>query len=136
MSTVVKMFCYFILQVTLLLSVLFLLRGHNHPGGGFIAALIASTGIGFYTLTYEKLPGFLHQRHIALVYAGVCFLLVSQILPVIFQQTFLTGMWLSVGKGFYEIKVGTPLLFDVGVYCCVFGSMIRAINYLESNADD
>lgn len=136
MSIIVRMFCYFILQVTLLLSVLFLLRGHNYPGGGFIGALIACTGMGFYTLAYKKLPHFINNREVLLVNGGIFCLLASMLMPIVVNKYLLTGLWWKIHIFSYEFKLGTPLLFDMGIYLSILGSLVWVLSYLESEAYD
>ena len=136
MSIIVRMFSYFILQVTLLLSVLFLLRGHNHPGGGFIGALTASTGIGFYTLAYKKSPHLINKKQVLLINAGIACLLVSMLSPIFSNKNLLTGLWCKIHIFSYEFKLGTPLLFDIGIYFSILGSLVWVLSYLESEGYD
>lgn len=136
MSIIIKMFCYFILQVTTLLSVLFLLRGHNHPGGGFIGALIACTGLGFYNLAYKKPPDFMREKQVLLINSGIFCLLSSMLLPLLRNQSLLTGMWWNLEIFGYVFKLGTPVLFDTGIYLSILGSLIWIETYLENEAYD
>lgn len=136
MSVILKSFCYFILQVTLLLSILFLLRGHNHPGGGFIGALIASSGIIFYIITYKQLPKFLKNTHILLINIGLFLLIFSIFFPTTQSYPFLSGIWQTITFGTYSIKLGTPLLFDMGIYLVILGSLSSIITILEKSRYD
>lgn len=133
---VLRTFCYFILQITLLLSVLFLLRGHNHPGGGFIAALIACTGIGCYLLSYKKLPQFILRIYILLTCSGLLCIMLSMVIALFYGKNLLTGLWWK--RLFWEhlIKLGTPLLFDIGIYLSILGSLVWVMNSLEKNLYD
>ena len=133
---ILRTFSYFILQITLLLSVLFLLRGHNHPGGGFIAALIACTGIGCYLLSYKKLPQFVIHKHAILICSGMLCIMLSMVMPLFFGGNLFTGLWWKISFSGQLIKLGTPLLFDIGVYLSILGSLIWVMNSLEKTLYD
>ncbi len=136
MSVIVKMFCYFILQVCLLLSVLFLLRGHDYPGGGFIGALIACTGIAFYNLAYKRPPKFIRKKYFLLINTGIGCLLASILMPIFLQKSILTGLWIKLHFLGHTTKLGTPLLFDTGIYLSILGGLSLIITHLESESDD
>jgi multicomponent Na+:H+ antiporter subunit B len=50
-------------------------------------------------------------------------------------QPFLTGLWTYITiPGFGALEVGTPVLFDIGVYLLVFGITITLVFSLEEGA--
>lgn len=109
----------------ILLSLIVLYRGHNLPGGGFIGGLMAATayiliGIGS-TMTEAKAK--LHVDPVFLLAIGLAIAIVSGLPGMLGGGDFLTGAWLPtfslplLGK----IHLGTPLVFDVGVYLTVIG---------------
>jgi len=52
-------------------------------------------------------------------------------LPALLQaEPFMTGQWFSV----LGVKVGTPVIFDLGVYLTVFGALLSAIFGLEESS--
>jgi len=67
---------------------------------------------------------------------GLAFALVAGCLALASGQSFLTGLWVSVPfPGFGEVKVGTPLVFDIGVYFVVIGVVMTIVlSLLEENA--
>ena len=132
MSIIIKMFCTFILQITLLLSVLFLLRGHNYPGGGFIGALIACTGLGFYTLAYQRPPHCIQNKETALLSIGIICLVMSILMPLVDNKNMLTALWYQLTLFNQVIKLGTPLLFDIGIYLSILGGLSLILTYLEN----
>lgn len=136
MTVIIKMFCYLILQITLLLSVLFLLRGHNYPGGGFIGALIACTGICFYILTFKQSPRFIDKKQPLIMNAGIVCLLISVLIPLFSNKNMLTGLWWKTSILNHVLKLGTPLLFDFGIYLSILGSFTWIFIYLGSNTHD
>ncbi|MFN3297332.1 MnhB domain-containing protein [Caldimonas sp.] len=107
-------------------SVWVLLRGHNEPGGGFIGALVAVSASVLWGIArspaqaIHRLPTGSPVRLAAL---GVLVAAVSG-LPALAQgQAFLTHWWGALDLGFTELKISTVLLFDIGVYLCVWGAL-------------
>jgi multicomponent Na+:H+ antiporter subunit B len=49
-------------------------------------------------------------------------------IPLLYTEAFMTGKWLTVyAPGLEEIDIGTPLLFDCGVYLLVLGVALTMI---------
>ncbi len=101
-------------------------RGHNAPGGGFIAALLAASAVGLGLLCSR--PDFTAPRlrkasHILLV-AGLAIALGTALLPLAIGRPFFAGMWFHSGS----LHLRTPLLFDLGVFLTVLGF---SLNYLR-----
>lgn len=119
----------------LLFSLYLLWRGHNEPGGGFIGGLVAAAGLIVYGLAEGPA---LMRRLIrvdprTLVLIGLLLAMVSGILPLLQNNAFLTGMWVFIGatetdKG---LALGTPLLFDIGVYLVVVGGVSGMVIAME-----
>ena len=120
----------------LLFSVFLLWRGHNEPGGGFIGGLVAAAGIIVYGLAEGPalMRKLLRVDPRTLVLVGLLMTIVSGILPLLLQNSaFLTGMWLFIGatetdKG---LALGTPLIFDIGVYLAVVGGVAGMVIAME-----
>lgn len=106
-----------------IISIYLLLRGHNHPGGGFIGGL--GTGMSFILLGlvrgWEKLQEELPIPPLRVAASGVFLSILSGCLPLVVGKPFLTQYTLHLPKlplvG--ELHIGTPLLFDIGVYLLV-----------------
>ncbi len=55
-------------------------------------------------------------------------MLASGALPMLTGRAFLAALWLDVHPpGLAPIALGTPVLFDVGVYLAVMGSMLTVM---------
>lgn len=115
----------------MLFSIWILIRGHNDPGGGFIAGLIAAAGFALRTFATDaevarKQLGLAPSR---LIGAGLLVALTSGLLGWIFGGSFLAALWLP------EVpvlgKLGTPLLFDAGIYLLVLGAVTASIMALS-----
>jgi multicomponent Na+:H+ antiporter subunit B len=127
----------YLMPLMLLFSVYLLLRGHNGPGGGFIGGLVASTAFSLYALAYdvERARRTLRVDPHLLIAAGLLAALTSGLLPLILWKPFLTGLWVrrelpALGK------VGTPSLFDAGVYLVVIGVVLVIIFELAETPEE
>jgi multicomponent Na+:H+ antiporter subunit B len=119
----------------LLFSLFLLWRGHNEPGGGFIGGLVAAAGIIVYGLAEgpELMRKLLRVDPRTIVLSGLMLAVVSGILPLLQNSAFLTGLWIFIGatetdKG---LALGTPLMFDVGVYLVVVGGVAGMVMAME-----
>lgn len=117
-----------LLPLMLLLSLYVLLRGHNEPGGGFIGGLIASAAYALYMISHgvTRVRETLRWRTITLVAVGLMLALLAASLPLLVGRSFFTGLWLDQPLPVLG-KVGTPTLFDVGVYLVVMGVVLRMV---------
>ncbi len=123
------------LPLLLMFSVIVLLRGHNEPGGGFIGGLIAASGLALHAMAFNprETLALLHVNLETLLGVGLAMALLSGLIPLAMGEPFLQAMWHEfdiplLGK----LKVGTPLLFDVGVYIVVASiTMIMVLTLAE-----
>jgi multicomponent Na+:H+ antiporter subunit B len=118
-----------ILTLLLLFSVFLLLRGHNEPGGGFVAGLVASGAFVLYAIAYDvqaARQALRFEPHIFMA-AGLLLAVLSGLVAVLTGVPFLTGHWVSWSFGQSTIDLGTPLLFDIGVYIVVIGVTLTII---------
>lgn len=124
LSTAIRL----LLPLLLIFSVFLLLRGHNEPGGGFVGGLVASSAIVLYALAEGVAKArrllWIDPRH--LIGGGVLLALLSGMVPLLFAQPFLTGLWLPWPFPVLG-HVGTPLLFDTGVYLLVAGMALLIV---------
>ena len=120
----------FLVPLQLLFSIFLLLRGHNEPGGGFIAGLVASGAFALYLFTFGAVMTRDLMRIDPRNLIGIGLLLgMISIFPAWLQgEPFLTAQWWPMMlPGGNEIKFSTPLIFDVGVYLTVFGSVMMML---------
>ena len=124
LTTIVK----FLDPMLLIFSFFLLLRGHNEPGGGFSGGLVAAAAFALYAIAngVESAENKLGIDPLKLIASGLLITLVSGIYPIFLGKKFLTGVWLA-----NEIpvigKLGTPFIFDVGVYILVLGISLKII---------
>mgnify|MGYP006424866649 CR=1 FL=1 len=122
------------LPLVLLVGVYIFLRGHNMPGGGFIAGLVVSIGLIMQYMASGY--GWAAQRmtinYHALIGGGVLVAAVTGIGAMIMGYPFLTGAfgylhWPVVGK----FEVASALGFDIGVFLTVVGGVMLALAHLS-----
>jgi multicomponent Na+:H+ antiporter subunit B len=134
-SLIVRAATRLLVGLLLLFSIWMLLRGHNEPGGGFIGGLIGSTGFILYAIAHgcrearEALR--LEPQTIAVVGLGVA--LAAGAFSALFGDMLFTGQWLFLGataesKG---VPISNILVFDIGVYLVVMGSVLTLVLALE-----
>jgi multisubunit Na+/H+ antiporter MnhB subunit len=124
-----------LITVLLLLSVFLLLRGHDLPGGGFIGGLVAASALALYAIAYgsEAASRLLRVSPRFVLGLGLVLAVVAGLLPALTGQPFLTGLWWIRDLGAFELKLSTPLLFDVGVYLVVIGVILTMLFSLEEH---
>jgi multicomponent Na+:H+ antiporter subunit B len=117
-------------------SVYLLLRGHNSPGGGFSGALVGGTGFALYTIAEgaASVRRAIRVDPRRLIVIGMALSLSSGLIGAVSGEPFLAGIWWSLadlpGR---HLVVGTPLLFDAGVYAIVLGTILTVILALEES---
>lgn len=112
----------YLMPLMLVFSFFLLLRGHNEVGGGFVGGLVAASALMLYGIAISPtaLRKLLPVEPHLIVGSGLLAALVSGLIPVLSGQPFMTGLWLKTPVPVIG-KVGTPLLFDIGVYFLVIG---------------
>ncbi len=110
-----------LMPLLLLFGVFLLLRGHNAPGGGFAGGLVVAAAyvLHFFAFGVDAARRALLTGPERLIGAGLLLAVGSGLLPVAFGRPFLTSLWLAPESG-----IGTPLLFDVGVFMVVIGVVL------------
>lgn len=118
----------YILPLLLLFSVFLLLRGHNEPGGGFVGGLVAAAAFALYAIAYDVATArrVLGIDTITLISLGLLVALGSGVFSLVAGLPFMTGLWSEYAVPILG-KVGTPLLFDIGVYLVVIGVTLTII---------
>lgn len=115
-----------LLPLFVLVSVYVFFRGHYLPGGGFIAALLASTGFILHLIAFgaDETQRKFRINGFGLMGAGLILAFTATLLPLLAGYQFLEAMWLP-----FKIPLlgtlGTPTLFDLGVYFLVVGIVLK-----------
>jgi multicomponent K+:H+ antiporter subunit A len=123
-----------LLPLVLAAGLYIFLRGHNAPGGGFIAGLVIAIGLliqylasGFdWTDDRRKLG-----EH-GLIAFGVLVAMATGLGSLLFGANFLSSAF-----GYFhvplvgEVELATAMLFDLGVFAVVFGAVMLALAQLS-----
>lgn len=102
-------------------------RGHNSPGGGFIAALVGASVIALMYLSSatDRAVGPAQAPRL-LIGGGVVVSVLTGLVGLVGAGSFLE----PIPGDLFGIKLTTSLLFDVGVYLAVLGLVMAAFNLL------
>jgi multicomponent Na+:H+ antiporter subunit B len=115
-----------VITVTMIVfSIFVMLRGHNEPGGGFIGGLIGASAIAIYGIAAGPAAVRVAMRVDPLVIAGFGVLLagLSGMVSLVYGLPYLTGIWTHLQLGEAGAALSTPMIFDIGVYFVVFGTI-------------
>lgn len=118
-----------------MVSIFLLLRGHDEPGGGFSGGLLAASAVIIISITNGAAAGrkLLHFQPLSYISAGLLMALLAGVLKL--GAPFLTAVWIKVPLGFVTLKLGSPMLFDLGVYAVVLGVASSFVLEIESAAN-
>lgn len=123
-SAILQIAARYLKWILFVFAVLALYRGHNHPGGGFIGGLMAGLAIVYRGFAYNsfQIKEELKDRPERYIALGLAIILLSFVPSLIKNVTLMTGIWISIPLPFgEELKLGTPFLFDIGVFFTVIG---------------
>lgn len=136
-SVILRTAVRFILPLTFLYAAYAALKGHNGPGGGFIAGLIASVGLCTYRMSYgdrafhRLLP--IHPRW--LVFVGLGLTAGVAALPLLFGQPLLRSASTTLHLGRADVHLVSTTAFDLGVLLVVVGVAVGMISRLGEELD-
>jgi multicomponent Na+:H+ antiporter subunit B len=122
-SSILQTAARVLMPLLLLFAVFLLLRGHNQPGGGFVGGLVVAASFVLYSIAFgvETARRALLVRPGTLLGTGLLVALVSGLPGVVAGKPFMTSIWTTIAAGSTVLDVGTPLVFDIGVFLAVIG---------------
>jgi multicomponent K+:H+ antiporter subunit A len=119
-----------LLPLALLVSVYIFLRGHNQPGGGFIAGLITAVALILQYMarghdwTRERLP----ISYPVVAVSGLIIAVATGLASWLFGYPFLTSAFGHFHIPLIgEIELASAMLFDLGVYLAVVGATLMIL---------
>jgi multicomponent Na+:H+ antiporter subunit B len=127
-SLILRVTTRILFPLTLVFSVFLLFRGHNEPGGGFVGGLAAAAAFALVLASdgLDTARRLLRANPLVLIGTGLAVALLSGVPPLFDGGAFLTGHWLKAKVPVIE-HLGTPFVFDVGVYLAVLGVVVTII---------
>ncbi len=137
-SLILRAASLYMQPILLIFSVFLLFAGHNEPGGGFAGGLVAAAAFALYAIAYsvDEARQLLRVAPRTLIGLGLLLAVSSALLSLFAGQPFMTGRWMEFHlPGFGEVSLGTPLLFDIGVYLDVVGVTLLIIFSLAERGE-
>lgn len=130
-SIILKTATRLMVGLMLVFAVYLLLRGHHEPGGGFVAALVSGTAFALLAITEgpAQLRRAIRVRPSAISMTGLGVAAAAGFPALFTGKPYLTGIWWKSGA----ISLGTPLIFDVGVFLAVLGAIVSLLLALEES---
>lgn len=118
-----------ILPVLVIGSFVIFWRGHQLPGGGFIGGLLAGAALATHAFCFgvQATLRLILIHPLSFIFLGLFLALLSGILSFSIGEQPFTGLWVSVPL---ISSLGTPILFDLGVYLLVIGFVIVFITQI------
>ncbi|WP_445355662.1 Na+/H+ antiporter subunit B [Microbulbifer sp. EKSA008] len=124
-----------LVALILVFSIYMLLRGHNYPGGGFIAGLIAASAFALFAMAWgmEAAQSALRIPPGTLAAWGVVIAGLSGLMALFWGDGPFSGQWFTMvgSKETGGIIISNVLIFDIGVYLTVLGAVLTLIFALE-----
>lgn len=127
---------YVLTPVLMMLAVFLLLRGHNNPGGGFIAGLMVSAALQLQIMSRgepfvrARIGRYLHPMiGIGLLTA------VSAASTGLLYGGFFKGVWWRIPLGPLAFDFGTPVAFDIGVFLVVISAVVSYLLGLNAKEE-
>ncbi len=127
-SQILRTAALYLLPLMLLFSLFLLERGHNAPGGGFAGGLVAAAAFSLYMIAFgpREARKTLPVPPRALIGAGLLTAVGSGVPALVMGRPFMQALWSPWALPALG-KLGTPLLFDVGVYLVVLGVTLTIV---------
>lgn len=117
------------------LSLVVFYRGHHLPGGGFIGGLLGAIGFALIALGdgAKAARRVLRVDPVTLLTVGMTLALGAGLMGLIWGPSLLAALWLPEFHvpGLGVVHLGTPLLFDAGVFLTVMGFSLKVVFALK-----
>jgi multicomponent Na+:H+ antiporter subunit B len=124
-----------LVALMLMVSLYLLVRGHNEPGGGFIGGLIAAAAFAVLAASHGAAVAreALRLDPVEILGIGIGLALLAGLLAGLGGEAPFTGLWLFLGAdgGGKGVPISTVLMFDIGVWLTVLGSVSALVLALE-----
>tara|TARA_Y100000588_G_scaffold67563_1_gene68480 strand:+ start:1141 stop:1578 length:438 start_codon:yes stop_codon:yes gene_type:complete len=136
-SVILRTVVRLVLPLTVLVAVYAAFRGHNAPGGGFIAGLVMAIGLSTHRMAFGQrafhrlLP--VHPRWI--VVAGLGLAVGVATVPLLVGESLLRSGSTTLHVGGEGLHLVSATAFDVGVLLVVVGVAVGMIARIGEELD-
>ncbi|MBT5855578.1 MnhB domain-containing protein [bacterium] len=123
-SPILAFFIRYIFFFITIFAVYIFLKGHNAPGGGFIAGIIFAISLVILNmaLSADEMKQILHYDPLQIATTGLFIAYGTAIAPVFFGYPFMLHKMIHLHVPLLgNLHVGTPVLLDFGVFLVVVG---------------
>jgi multicomponent K+:H+ antiporter subunit A len=124
----------FLLPLALMVGVFIYLRGHNMPGGGFVAGLIFAIALllQYIASGFSWTEDRQHVSYHAIVGSGMMIAGLAGVGAWAFDLPFLTSGFEYIALWpLEEFELATAAIFDLGVFLTVLGAVMLALSSLS-----
>jgi multicomponent K+:H+ antiporter subunit A len=127
------------LPIAVLFSVYLLLRGHNQPGGGFIAGLVAASALVLQALAMgvENSRAQLRRVVTPAFAVGVLVAILAGVIAIGMGDPFLRHYhtYLPMPGNADPVHLSTTLLFDIGIFFVVIGTAAVTLSHFARGVE-
>jgi multisubunit Na+/H+ antiporter MnhB subunit len=129
-----------IIPLVLLLSIFIYFKGHQSPGGGFVAGLVASVGLVIHRMAEgpgaaASLRKFLPCSERVMIAIGLLLALATGSAALLFGLPFFTSNngFIPLPGDAHGFHWATVMVFDLGVFFVVTGVVLGMINAISDD---
>lgn len=129
-SIILRTATRFLMPLILVFSLVIMLQGHNRPGGGFIGGLLAAAAFALHALAFNprETRAAIRFDLRSIIATGLLVALAAGLISLVQGLPLFTGLWFDFTlPGFGVVHLGTPMLFDLGVYIVVVGIAVLMV---------
>ena len=122
-----------ILPIAAVIGVYLFMRGHNEPGGGFVAGLVLSTAfiLQYIVSGTQWVEANINLRPVRWIAAGLLLATATGLGSLFFGYPFLTTHTAHLDLPLLgEVHVASALFYDIGVFTLVVGSTLLILTAL------
>ena len=130
-SVIIILSARLLCPILMAMAIAFLYRGHNDPGGGFIGGLLFTAALILKILAIgaEEFEKHLWMKPKNFLMTGLIMAFAAGIMPLFVGKAFLQSLWFPTFSLpiLGDVHIGSPLLFDLGVFMVVIGFVLTVI---------
>jgi len=126
-SVILQLAARYVRWMLLIFALVALIRGHNYPGGGFIGGLLAGLALIYdgFAFDYTRISKKQKINPVSYIGVGLLMILISMLFGILSGDVLMKGIWISLDLPLLgQLKLGTPFIFDIGVFFVVIGITI------------
>jgi multicomponent Na+:H+ antiporter subunit B len=126
-SVILQIATKYVRWLLVFFAIVALFRGHNQPGGGFIGGLLVSLSVVFYSFAFDAntAKAKLKLQPEGYIAFGLLLIILSVLPGLLKGKVLMSGVWTTFDLPIFgELKLGTPFLFDIGVFLAIIGVML------------